>query len=379
MPNSNRPPVGGPLTRRSLWRGAAASRTLRFTGIVSIALLSVWMVAQHRADGSQARPRPSIGSRTGWLWQPPQGSTAAAEIRLDDLFDEATFDRRTVGGMAQTLVGDREPVDAMSVGRFLDLVPRLRLTYGEMSIVVEREALTRIAQSLAGGDATVDDVRVGVLLDRLPYFQARVLIRRARLAGRLQEALSGAPHDGPIATALREAIGDIEPVSLAHDAGFAERRAMQLQYAATVRIVKDIQRAGSTGLDRDTIYDQAFYRLVEQDRVEAVPLLDGYRRLQEELASDRLVSMTYPERIAYRWEARRRAFGPEAATLLFSREEAMERWQIDSLRLQADPALTEEERTGRIRDRREALKVELAAQGTYVGFPGGSGGAVRQP
>jgi lipase chaperone LimK len=89
--------------------------------------------------------------------------------------------------------------------------------------------------------------------------------------------------------------------------------------------------------------------------------------------------MNRSERIAYRWEARRRAFGPDAAALLFSREEAMERCQIDSLAIEADPGLTDEERTGRIRDRRAALKVELAAQGTYVGFPAGSGDALRQP
>lgn len=377
MHESKEQPVAGPRTWKSLFHGAAASRTLRVTGIVSVALLTVWLVTQNRADGSQVRPRLSTGS--GWLRQPPQGSTAAAEIRLDEMFDDGSFDRRTVGGMAQALVGGREPVDAMEVGRFLNAVPRLRLTYGEMSIVLERDALTRIAQSLAGSDAAVDTVRVGVLLDRVPYMQARVLMRRRWLAGQLEEALAETRRDGPIATALREAIGDIAPVALAHDARFDERRTMQLQYAAIVRNVKDIQRSGGTGVGPDGVYDQAFYHLVDQDRVEAVPLLDGHRRLQEEMASDRLDTLNRSERIAYRWEARRRAFGPDVAALLFSREEAMERYEIDRLAIEADPALTGEDRAGRIGERRAALKVELAAQGTYVSFPAERGGAVSQP
>jgi len=369
-----------PIMWKSVFHRAAASRTLRFTATVFVALLTVWMVAQLREDGSQARPRQLAGGAdAGWLREAPAGTAVPAEIRLDDLAGGARFDRRTAGSVAQTLVGDRGTVDTMEVGRFLDAVPRLRLTYGEMSIVLEREALTRIAQSLAGSDTPVESVSVGALLDNLPYLRVRVLMRRGWLAGRIQDALAETRNDGPIATALREAVGDIEPVELAHDARFDERRTMQLQYAAIVRNVKDIQRAGDTGVGPDGVYDQAFYHLVEQDRVEAVPLLDGHRRLQEELASDSLDSLDRSGRIAYRWEARRRAFGPDVAALLFSREEAMERYEVDRLAVAADPGLTDEERAGRIRDRRAALKVELAAQGTYVSFPADADGALRTP
>ncbi len=373
------PSAGREPTWRSAFRRFTSLRTLRFAGIVAVALVTVWMTVQHREDGFQATPVRSIGSDTDWLRPAPPGSTDAPEIRLDDLADGLTFNRWTVGRMAQRLVGDREPVGAMKVGRFLDAVPRLRLTYGAMSIVLERRSLARIAQSLAGADAAVDDVLVGDLLDRVPYAHVRTLLRRRWLAGQLQDALSAERHDGPIATALREAFGDIRPVSLTRDDGFAERRALQLQYAAVVRIVKDIQRAGGADVTPDLVYDQAFYRLVEEDRVDAVPLLDGHRRLQEELASDRFQSLDRTGRIAERWEARRRAFGPETAALLFSREEAMERFQIDRLAIAADPALTDEERAARIRERGEALKVELAAQGTYVSIPAESGGDRRLP
>jgi lipase chaperone LimK len=57
------------------------------------------------------------------------------------------------------------------------------------------------------------------------------------------------------------------------------------------------------------------------------------------------------------------------ADLLFSRDEAMERYEVDRLGLEADPSLSVEQKAQRLRERREALKVELAAQGTFVSFP----------
>ena len=62
-------------------------------------------------------------------------------------------------------------------------------------------------------------------------------------------------------------------------------------------------------------------------------------------------------------------FGVQVAELLFTREEAMERYEVDRLTLEADASLSGEEKAQRLQERRAALKVELAAQGSYVSFP----------
>ena len=61
--------------------------------------------------------------------------------------------------------------------------------------------------------------------------------------------------------------------------------------------------------------------------------------------------------------------GAQMADLLFSRDEAMERYEVDRLGLEADPSISAPERAQRLGARRQALRVELAAQGSYVSFP----------
>jgi hypothetical protein len=47
----------------------------------------------------------------------------------------------------------------------------------------------------------------------------------------------------------------------------------------------------------------------------------------------------------------------------------MERYEVDRLGLEDDTSLSDAERAQRLEARREALRVELAAQGTFVSFP----------
>jgi hypothetical protein len=66
---------------------------------------------------------------------------------------------------------------------------------------------------------------------------------------------------------------------------------------------------------------------------------------------------------------------PEGITRdFFTREEAIERYEIDRLNLEANPELSARQKARGLSARRTALKVELAKQGIYVGFPDESPG-----
>jgi lipase chaperone LimK len=117
------------------------------------------------------------------------------------------------------------------------------------------------------------------------------------------------------------------------------------------------------------LYQEAHDELVAREQLDVVPILDLYVELEQELERTTFKSMTLADRIRNRLEVRRRVFGDDLTNLLFSRDEAIDRYDIDRLALEADQELSPAQKARRLRVRRDALKVELAKQGIYVGFP----------
>jgi hypothetical protein len=121
--------------------------------------------------------------------------------------------------------------------------------------------------------------------------------------------------------------------------------------------------------DPNAVYDEAYRQLLAAGQDDSVPLLDAHLQLESELANADMSGMGRAERIQFRWQARRYAFGEEMASILFSRQEAMERYQVDELTLESDDYSTPRDKARALAERRMRLKVELAAQGSYVAFP----------
>jgi hypothetical protein len=294
-------------------------------------------------------------------WVRARRDRTPVEVRFDDILRAIgsgglRMDRATLGKLAQTVVGG-DDVETLSVGQALDRMGRIRVTSQGMSVVVGRRTLARVLRSVLGEDEPVEALGVGDVLDRLSGAE----VTADGVIGRLsQQTLLAALGGGLLERVQRP--------DHASDPGFAQRFALQKRYQEIETLVRQVRREGAGGGEPGALYDEAYNRLLKANGADAVPLLDGCLRLEDELASALLPSMSRAERIAARWPARRRAFGDEMAGLLFARREALERYEIDRLALAADGALTAEERARRLDARRQALKVELAAQGSYVAF-----------
>ncbi len=307
----------------------------------------------------------SSGFRSGsWLRARRHGADPGLEVQLDDLLREITaggglrLDRAALGAAGQAVVGEGVALENMAVGELLDRVGSIRVTSQGVSVVLGPRTVARVLRRVLGTESRIETLTVGEALDGLTGAQVTAAGVRGRLEHRaladaLGAILAGAPRPDHSA-----------------DAAFDRRGALQAQYRDVVSLVRQIRRAGVSGLERNKLYDQAYDRLLKADQAHAVPLLDGHLRLEEEMATSRLGTDGRAQRIASRWEARRRAFGDEMADLLFGRQEAMERYEVDRLAIAADRMLSAAQKAQRLERRRAALKVELAAQGSYVSFPG---------
>ena len=307
----------------------------------------------------------TAGLRSGsWLRARRNGAEAGLEVRLDDLLGEVAaggglrLDRAALAGAGQALVGEGVALESLTVGELLDRVGRVRVTSQGVTVVLGPRTLARVLRRVLGAESRVESLAVGEVLDGLTGVQVTAEGVRGRLDHRA------------LADALGAILARAPRPDHSGDAAFDRRRLLQAQYRDVVSLVRQLRRAGVSGLERNTLYDQAYEVLLKADQAHAVPLLDGHLRLEEEMATSRLGTDGRAQRIASRWEARRRAFGDEIAELLFGRQEAMERYEVDRLALAADPALSATQKARRLERRREALKVELAAQGSYVSFPG---------
>jgi lipase chaperone protein len=306
-----------------------------------------------------ASDSPRFRSR-GWL-RPVRGEQAF-EVQFDELMEDLTdgglrLDREALTSLGQAAVGEDVAFEDLTVGGVLDRVGQVRVRSQGMSVVLGRRTLVRILRNLLGTDARVEDLGVREVLDGL----AGAEVTGDGVSGRLDQHALLAAFDGILERVKRP--------DHAGDPGFDQRRALQLRYGRVAALVRQLRREGFAGVERGQVYDEAYNRLLKAGQADSVPLLDGHLVLEEELAGARLAGLSRPERIASRFEARRKAFGAELAAQLFGRQEAMERYQLDRLAIAGDAALTAEEKASRLQQRREALKVELAALGSYLSFP----------
>ena len=314
-------------------------------------------------DGPIVAASDAAGFRSGrWLGGRRTAEGTTLEVRFDDLLQEIgtgglRMDRETLARLGQAAVGGDVGFEAMRVGDVLDRVGRIRVTSQGMSVLVGRRTLARVTRNLLGTDQPVEDLLVSDVLDQLTGAEVTADGVRDRLN---QQTLLASLGGG--------LLGRVQRPSHAADPAFERRQALTRQYDRVVSLVRDVRREGLAGAEDNRLYDEAYNRLLQAKQADAVPLLDAHLRFEDELASALLPSMSRAERIAARWPARRRAFGADVAALLFGRKEAMERYEIDRLAIAADGALSAQDRAQRLQARRNALKVELAAQGSYVGF-----------
>jgi hypothetical protein len=203
----------------------------------------------------------------------------------------------------------------------------------------------------------VEDLTLGELLDAVPPVQLG--------PDGTAEGLDRGTMD-----LLSTLFGSVRRVDHSRDPRFRERAELEARYETVVRLVNQLRLEGFLGeASRDTLYDEAYRRLLAAGEDDALPLLEGHLVLESELKGAEVSGLDRAERIASRWEARRNAFGEETAKLLFGRQEAMERYQIEQLAIEGDEYAEPSDKARRLGELRTRLKVELAAQGSYVGFP----------
>jgi len=297
-----------------------------------------------------------------WLRPVRERGEATFEVQFEDLMGDLAdgglrLDRDALTSLGQAAVGEDVAFEALTVGEVLDRVGSVRVRSQGMSVVLGRRTLVRILRNLLGTDTRVEQLGVTEVLDGL----AGTEVTADGVSGRLDQHALLAALDGILDRVRRP--------DHAADPTFDQRRTLQLRYGRVASLVRQLRREGFAGVDRNQVYDEAYNRLLKAGQADSVPLLDGHLVLEEELAGARLVAMSRLERIGSRFEARRKAFGDEMAAQLFGRQEAMERYAMDRLAIAGDAALTDEEKATRLQERREALKVELAALGSYSSFP----------
>lgn len=349
------------------WLGrAGASWTIRLALVLACMALVVGLTAATQRS-RRAWSRGTFAAEK--LTSVTRAQDQALEIRLDDLMAEMgdaglrSLDRQAILDVAQRAMGTREPVETMRVADVLKRVPRVRIVTEGRSVVLGSRAIRLLARLAVGRErGAVDELTVGELLDELPPValdEDGSPTRLDRRSARLAEAI----------------FGSLKKVNHARAPGFAERLELEQKYERVVALVKDLKRGGLTrDADRDALYDEAYNRLQTANEEDAITLLDGHLRFEDEMDNVNLKSLSHAERIQLRWEARRSAFGEETAKLLFGRIEAMERYQVDKLALDADDFSAPDEKAKRLAQRQKELKVELAAMGSYVGFPDESDG-----
>ena len=318
------------------------------------------------ANGPTVNASDSAGFRSrSWLRPLRLGNEAALDVNLDTFMEDLDgggalrLDREALTALAQSVVGEGVAVESLTAGDVLNRVGRVRVRAQGLSVVVGRRTLVRLLQTALGTETRVERLSMTEVLETLSGAE----VTADGIRGRLDQRA--------LLAALTGVLDRVEPPSHAGDPTFDRRRTLQAQYARVVALVRQLRREGFAGQPRDQVYDEAYNRLLAAKESELVPLLDGHLQLDEALNGARLAGLDRTERIRARFDARRAAFGDDNAVLLFGRQEALERYEIDRLALAADGALSEEQKAGALEKRRQALQVELASQGSYVSFPRG--------
>jgi hypothetical protein len=268
--------------------------------------------------------------------------------------DPGAIDRAAFLEAARQVLGRDVKVEDVRLG---DLLDRLQAASSDQAAnLPARWVLVALARSMTGYRGPIEEMRLGEFLNRLRPLEVRTAEGQRVVDG------SG------LVDLARGWLGPVGRVDHAADPLRSERSALQLSQAAAATIVAQVRRDGFGQGDRDAVYEEARRRLLESEHGDAARLLDGLRWIEEEVAAAAPQPTTRAEEIAVLQSARVNAFGPQMAGLLFSRDAAMERFELDRLRIEADPKLTDLWRAVLLRARREALRVEMAAEGTLVGF-----------
>jgi hypothetical protein len=286
------------------------------------------------------------------------------EVELDGLVRQMgprgvlVLDRKGLAQALQAVLGPDAVLEDMRVADLLKGCRRVTVRLHGMSVPLGPRALRRLLSHFAGWDTPIEEMPLTELLDKLSGLE--VTARGA--PGWLDEPM--------LMNLLGRGLGRYQRVERAHDPERAQRRALRRQYEEVENAVRQSRRrlAGSRDVGA-RLYQEAHDELVAREQLDVVPILDLYVELEQELERTTFKSMTLADRIRNRLEVRRRVFGDDLTNLLFSRDEAIDRYDIDRLALEADQELSPAQKARRLRVRRDALKVELAKQGIYVGFP----------
>jgi len=170
---------------------------------------------------------------------------------------------------------------------------------------------------------------------------------------------SGGPWKG-LQQALR-----VERVSPSEEPERMARAAAKSDFSLLRHSVKELEARGLEGVE---LYAALEARLMEESAEGALKLLEGYRRLEKELANAGLDGMSPEEKFEFVVKARRDAFGEETAEHLFFEKEAYTRYKLAEKAIALDTGLTAAEKEAEIIGRRNSLQVELASRGSYVSF-----------
>ncbi len=199
---------------------------------------------------------------------------------------------------------------------------------------------------------------------------ARVVESRSSGTGGLQYTFSFStdreqdPASRKVWEVLQEIL-EVERIAPYDDPEQRARSAARQDFHRARQRIRDLRSQGFGGEELYAVAEQGF---VDEEAQGALEMLDGYRRLEQDLDSTDLDGMTPEERFAYVVEARRDAFGEETAEDLFFEKEAYTRYKLEEKAIVADTDLTELEKRAEIIGRRNTLQVELASRGSYVSF-----------
>ena len=179
---------------------------------------------------------------------------------------------------------------------------------------------------------------------------------------------------GDLWEALRDAL-KIERIAPNEDPQARARAASRRNFRELNQVIRELRQQG---LEAGALYAAGENRLAEANDEGALEMLDGYRRLEEDLAAVDLDAMGPEERFEIVVKARRDAFGEEMAENLFFEKEAYTQYKLEEEAILQDTGLSEAEKRAEIIGRRNALQVDLASRGSYVSFGDERGGALDQ-
>jgi hypothetical protein len=370
--------------------GAAMIRSLmlRTAGFRSLAVATLILVmtaagspavrdAAARSDGPRAVfTSESARFRSGdWisLSRDTRGDKVF-QVELDGLLGDMgrrgslILDRDGLMQALQAALGPEANLEQMRVIDLLRGVRRVEVRFEGMSIPLGPRQLRRLLTHFASGaDWPIQEMPLSALIEQVSGVEVNAF------------GAQGWLDDPTIVALLGRSIGKAQRADRTRDADFERRVAYQARYRRVLEAVHRAERdVAGTKDASDRLYDAAYDNLEPAAQQELAPLLDLYVQLDRELERTYSRSMTRAERIAQRIETRRQVFGDDLTNVLFKRDEAMERYELDRLALQADTSLSARARAAKLDERRTALAVELAQQGIYVSFPDAADAAARR-